>query len=299
MLKQKTIKRSFTLSGIGLHTGKKVNITVKPAPIDHGIVFYRVDLPFGEREIKISARNVSRSELCTRLVNSHGADLYTVEHLMSAIAACFIDNLIIEINGPEVPILDGSALLFFNALQNAFIEDQPSLKKYIYLNDTVRVEDGDKWIELQPYSSFSINCTIDFNHVAIKETNQSFSFDLFKDSYVKEIGKAKTFGFLKDLDYLRYNNLALGAGIDNTIALGDTDVVNKNILSYPDEFVRHKLLDIIGDLYLNGPLLCKVNSYKPGHHLTNLALMKLFDQGCWSLVTYDNLSFVNETVTAS
>ncbi len=287
MIKQRTLKTAITTTGIGLHKGEKVTLTLRPAAENTGIVFLRTDLtPMAE--FKATPELVGDTQMCTCLINDAGHRLSTTEHLMAAVASLAIDNLIIEVDAPEIPIMDGSSLPFIYLLQKAEIIEQNSLRRYIKVTKPVRVDLGDKWAELRPYDGFKIDFSIEFDHPVINGSNQRVELDITADSFMKQISRARTFGFMKDIEYLRNNNLALGGNMDNAIVLDEFRVLNPDGLRYDDEFVKHKILDAVGDLYMTGtPLLAEFVAFKSGHDLNNKVLVELMKrQDCWEYVTF-------------
>ena len=289
MIKQRTLKESVSAVGVGLHKGEKVQLTLRPAPANTGIVFRRVDLD-PVVDIKATPDVVGETTLCTCLVNEQGVKISTVEHLLSAVAGLGIDNLIIDVDSPEIPIMDGSALPFVYLIQSVGVETLNVAKRFIRIKDTIRVEDGDKWAELKPHQGFRVNFAIDFEHPVIAKTSQTMSMDLSSCSFIKEISRARTFGFMRDIEYLRSHNLALGGSLENAIVLDDYRMLNQDELRYDDEFVKHKILDAIGDLYMCGAsILGELNAYKSGHGLNNLLLREVFKQTqAWEWVTYED-----------
>ena len=286
MIRQRTLKNVIRATGVGLHSGDTIHLTLRPAVSNTGIIFRRVDLsPVVEIEAK--AKNVGETSLSTTLVQ-HGQRVSTAEHLLSAFAGLGIDNAYIDLNGPEVPIMDGSAGPFVFLIQSAGIEEQSVAKQFIRIKNSLLVKDGDKWGALEPFNGFKINFTIDFEHPAFSSRPQQVNVDLSSTSFVREISRARTFGFMKDIENLRENNLALGASVNNAIALDDYRVVNEDGLRYEDEFVRHKVLDAIGDLYLLGySLIGSFSGYKSGHEVKNKLLRKLLaDRNSWELVSF-------------
>ncbi len=282
---QRTITKAITATGIGLHSGKKVTLTLAPADVDTGIVFYRTDL---DAYIPMDATLVQDTLMSSNLVQGE-ARIGTVEHLLSAVAAYGLDNLIIEVDAPEIPIMDGSAAPFLFLIDQAGVTEQDALKKFIKIIKPVKVEDGDKWAMLEPYDDgFLMHFEIDFNHAAIAATEQTTELDFNTANFAREVGQARTFGFLKDLEYLRQHNLALGGSLDNAVVLDEDKVVNEGGLRYPNEFVRHKMLDAVGDLYVIGhPLLGKFSAYKSGHAVNNALIRAvLADKSCYEIVTF-------------
>jgi len=286
MVGQRTLKNSIRATGVGLHSGKKVLMTLKPAPPDTGIVFRRTDLP-PPAEVRARADNVGDTMLGTSLVNGE-VKVSTIEHLLSAFAGLGIDNAVVELSAPEVPIMDGSAGTFVFLLQSAGIEEQSVLKQFIRVKKRVRVEDGDKWAEFQPFDGFKVNFEIEFNHPIFKRSSSKASMDFSTTSYLREVSRARTFGFMRDLEKMRAHNLALGGNLDNAIVLDDFRILNEDGLRYEDEFVKHKILDAIGDLYLMGhSLIGEYSAHKSGHGLNNkLARALLDDASAWELVSF-------------
>jgi len=287
MLSQRTLKNMIRATGVGLHTGKKVLMTLRPAPVNSGIVFRRVDL---EQPVDIQARaeNVGDTVLGTTLV-SGSVRVATVEHLLSAFAGLGIDNAFVEVSAAEVPIMDGSAGPFVFLLQSAGIEEQRRPKRFIRVKKRLRVEDGDKWAQFEPFDGFKVNFEIEFNHPIFKRRSQHASMDFSTTSFLKEVSRARTFGFMRDLETLRARNLALGGSLDNAIVLDDFRVLNEDGLRYEDEFVKHKILDAIGDLYLLGhSLIGEFSGHKSGHALNNKLLRALLaDTSTWEEVVFE------------
>jgi len=288
MVGQRTLKNAIRASGVGLHTGTKVLMTVRPAPPDHGIVFRRVDLD-PPVDIPACAENVGETTLGTVLVKGN-ARVSTIEHLMSAFAGLGIDNAIVEVNAPEVPIMDGSAGPFVFLLQSAGIEEQAAPKRFVRILKHKRVEDGDKWAEFHPFDGFKVNFRIEFDHPIFKRRTQSASMDFSTTSFLKEVSRARTFGFMRDLEAMRSHNLALGGNLDNAIVLDDEGIMNEDGLRYEDEFVKHKILDAIGDLYLLGhSLIGEFSGYKSGHGLNNRLLRAVHaDSEAWEEVMFES-----------
>lgn len=286
MIKQRTLKNSIKATGVGVHTGQKVKLALNPAPVNTGIVFRRTDLS-PMVEIKAHPSNVGETALSTSLVNGR-AKIYTIEHLMAAFSGLGIDNAYVDIDAPEIPIMDGSAGPFVFLIQSAGIEDQAAFKKFIKIKEKIEVTNGDKFASLAPYDGFKISCGIKFDHPAFKEELQNIDIDFTDNSFVKEISRARTFGFMEDYETMRAQNLARGASLDNTVVLNDYSVVNEGGLRYHNEFVKHKTLDIIGDLYLLGhSILGHFSGYKSGHALNNLLLQELLlNQHAWEFVDF-------------
>jgi len=287
MVGQRTLRNSIRATGVGLHTGKKVLMTVRPGAVDSGIVFIRTDLP-QTQDIPARAENVGETTLGTTLIQG-AAKVSTVEHLLSAFAGLGIDNARVEVNAPEVPIMDGSAGPFVFLLQSAGIEEQHAPKRFIRVLKPVRVEDGDKWAQFEPFEGFKVNFEIEFDHPVFKRRVQRATMDFSTTSFLKEISRARTFGFMRDLETLRSRNLALGGTLDNAIVLDDAGVLNEDGLRYEDEFVKHKILDAIGDLYLLGhSLIGEFSGHKSGHGLNNRLLRALLsDSAAWEEVTFE------------
>lgn len=292
MLKQRTLKTLTRAVGVGLHSGQRVEITLRPAQPDTGIVFRRVDLP-QPVDILVSALAVTDTRMAST-ISSGGAKVHTVEHLMSACAGLGVDNLYVDITAEEVPILDGSAASFVFLLQSAGIVVQDAPRRFIRLLEPVEVRQGEgvslKWARLVPYHGYQLSFEIDFSHPAVDSTGQRVLFDMGGGSYSKDIARARTFGFTRDVEALRANGLALGGGMDNAIVMDDYKVLNAGGLRYDDEFVKHKILDAIGDLYLLGkPLLASYSAFRSGHALNNLLLRELLNQPhAWDVVTFDD-----------
>ena len=278
--------------GVGLHSGQRVEITLRPAPPDTGIVFRRIDLP-EPVDIVVSATAVSDTRLASTLSNGN-AKVLTVEHLMSACAGLGVDNLYVDITAEEVPILDGSAASFVFLLQSAGIELQNAPRRFIRLTQAVEVREGQgaagKWARLEPYHGYKLSFEIDFDHPAVDASGQRVLFDMSVGSYSKDIARARTFGFTKDVEMMRASGLALGGGLDNAIVMDDYKILNAEGLRYDDEFVKHKILDAMGDLYLVGkPLLASYSAFRSGHALNNQLLRELLKRtDCWEVVTFED-----------
>jgi UDP-3-O-[3-hydroxymyristoyl] N-acetylglucosamine deacetylase len=288
MIKQRTLKNVIRATGVGLHTGEKVYLTLRPAPVDTGVVFRRIDLDVPV-EVPAIADNVGDTRLSTSL-EKDGIKISTVEHLMSAFAGLGIDNAYVDLTAPEVPIMDGSAGPFVFLLQSAGIQEQPSAKKYIRIRKKLRLEDGDKWAQFKPLDGFKVSFTIDFDHPVIKNAIQVATVDFSTTSFVKEVSRARTFGFMHDLEALRNAGLARGGSLDNAIVMDNYHILNEDGLRYEDEFVKHKVLDAIGDLYLLGhPLIGEFSAHKSGHELNNRLLRKLInDESAFEVVSFDD-----------
>jgi UDP-3-O-[3-hydroxymyristoyl] N-acetylglucosamine deacetylase len=288
MLKQRTIKAIVKTTGIGLHSGRKVQLTLRPAAPDTGIVFTRVDLP-NAPEIRAAATSIGDTRMAS-VLQAEGARISTVEHLMSACSGLGIDNLYVDVDAEEIPIMDGSAASFVFLIQSAGIEEQPAAKKFIRVKKTVEAKEGDKYARLEPYFGFKLKFTIDFSHPAIDKTGQEFEIDLADASYSREIARARTFGFAHEVEMMREMGLARGGSMDNVIVLDEYRILNNDGLRYDDEFVKHKMLDAIGDLYVVGlPLLGSYVAYKSGHGLNNALLRELLSrEDAYEIVTFDD-----------
>ncbi|MDB5965265.1 MAG: UDP-3-O-[3-hydroxymyristoyl] N-acetylglucosamine deacetylase [Polaromonas sp.] len=292
MLQQRTLRSLTKAVGVGLHSGQRVELTLRPAAPDTGIVFRRVDLP-QPVDIVVSAQAVTDTRLAST-ISSGSAKVHTVEHLMSACAGLGIDNLYVDITAEEVPILDGSASSFVFLLQSAGIEFQNAPKRFVRLLKTIEVREGEgasaKWARLSPYNGYRLSFEIDFDHPAVDSTGQRVEFDLGTGSYTRDIARARTFGFTKDVEMMRANGLALGGGLDNAIVMDDYKVLNSEGLRYNDEFVKHKILDAMGDLHLLGkPLLAAYSAFRSGHAMNNKLLRELLSrQDAWDIVTFED-----------
>ncbi|TAN04385.1 MAG: UDP-3-O-acyl-N-acetylglucosamine deacetylase [Rhodanobacteraceae bacterium] len=288
MIKQRTLKNVIRATGVGLHTGEKVYMTLRPAAANTGIVFRRTDLA---EPVVIPARceHVGDTRLSSTLV-SDGVRVGTVEHLMSAMAGLGIDNAYVDLSAPEVPIMDGSAGPFVFLLQSAGIEEQSAPKRFIRIKKPVKVEEGDKWAQFLPFDGFKVGFSIEFQHPIFSRRASRAEIDFSTTSFVKEVSRARTFGFMRDIEMLREKNLALGGSMDNAIVLDDYRVLNEDGLRYEDEFVKHKILDAIGDLYLLGhSLIGAFFGHKSGHQLNNQLLRALIaDKSAWEEVTFDD-----------
>ena len=288
MIRQRTLKNIIRATGVGLHTGEKVYLTLKPAPVDAGIIFVRVDL---DPHVTVPAKpeNVSDTRLSTTL-EKDGVKISTVEHLMSAFAGLGIDNAVVELSAPEVPIMDGSAGPFVFLLQSAGIFEQEKLKQFIRIKKPLIVQDGDKWVKFKPFNGFKVSFAIDFDHPILQNSTQLAEVDFSTTSFVKEVSRARTFGFMDDLEALRNAGLAQGGSFDNAIVMDSFHILNDDGLRYEDEFVKHKVLDAIGDLYLLGhPLIGAFSAHKSGHELNNRILRNLVEnESAWELVSYED-----------
>lgn len=292
MLKQRTLKNVIRATGVGLHTGTKVYLTLRPAPVDTGIIFVRTDLE-PHVHIPALAHLVGDTTLSTTLIQDD-VRVSTIEHLMSAMSGLGIDNAYIEVSAPEVPIMDGSAGPFVFLIQSAGIEEQDAPKKFVRILKPVHLTDGDKTVCLEPFDGFKVSYTLLYDHPVYRRYTKSATIDFSSTSFVKEVSRARTFGFMHEFEELRNRNLALGASMDNAIAVGDYKVLNEDGLRYEDEFVKHKILDSIGDLYLMGhSLLGEFKGYKSGHALNNNLLRTLeATPDAWELVSFDSESQV-------
>ncbi len=288
MIRQRTLKNTIRATGVGLHSGEKVYLTLRPAPVDTGIVFRRTDLE-PTVEIRACAENVGETMLSTTLVKE-GVRVATVEHLLSAMAGLGIDNCFVELSAAEVPIMDGSAGPFVFLLQSAGIAEQDSAKRFIRIKREVTLEEGDKKATFLPFEGFKVSFGIDFDHPVFKGRAQTATVDFSSTSFVKEVSRARTFGFMRDIEKLRAMNLALGGSVDNAIVVDDYKILNEDGLRYDDEFVKHKVLDAIGDLYLLGnSLIGEFRGIKSGHDLNNKLLRKLrAEEDAWEVVTFDD-----------
>lgn len=287
MIRQRTLKNSIKATGIGLHTGQKVYLTLKPATENTGILFRRTDLD-PVAEIKAQALNVVDTTLSTNLC-TNGVRVATVEHLLSALAGLGIDNVIVELSAEEVPIMDGSAAPFVFLIQSAGIQEQDAPKQFIRIKKEVSVINDGKTASFKPFDGFKVGFRIDFDHPAFVNRNKEASLDFSSTSFVKEVSRARTFGFMRDIEYLRSQNLALGGSFDNAIVVDDYRVLNDEGLRYDDEFVKHKILDAVGDLYLLGrSLIGEFYGYKSGHYLNNMLLRKLLEtEDAYEVVTFE------------
>jgi len=288
MIKQRTLKNVIRATGVGLHTGKKIFLTLRPGAVNAGIIFRRVDL---DDPVEIEARpeNVGDTMLSTSLVKGD-VKISTVEHLLSALAGFGIDNAYIDLSSDEVPIMDGSAGPFVFLIQSAGVEEQNAPKRFMRIKEKVRVEDGDKWAMFEPFEGFKVGFTIEFDHPMFHDGNCKAEIDFSTTSYVKEVSRARTFGFMRDVELLRKNNLALGGTLDNAIVVDDYRILNEDGLRFEDECVKHKILDAIGDLYLLGhSLIGSFTGFKSGHALNNRLLKELLAiESAWELVSFED-----------
>ena len=290
MIKQRTLKNSIRATGVGLHTGEKVTLTLRPAAPNTGVIFHRSDLE-PPVSIPAAAENVGDTRLSTTLV-SGDVRVSTVEHLLSAVAGLGIDNLHVDVSAPEVPIMDGSAGPFVFLLQSAGLKEQNAPKKFIRIKRSVEIHDDDKWVRFDPYEGFKVGFCIDFEHPMFTSGSQRAELDFSSTSFVREVARARTFGFMRDIEALRANQLALGGSLDNAIVLDDFKILNEDGLRYENELVKHKILDVVGDLYLLGhSLIGAFTGHKSGHALNNQLIRQLkLDQDAWELVTFEDES---------
>lgn len=288
MIKQRTLKNVVRATGIGVHTGDKVYLTLRPAPVNTGIVFCRTDLdPIVQ--IPASVDYIGDTSLCTGLIKN-GVRVTTIEHLLSALAGVGIDNLYVDINSPEIPIMDGSSAPFIFLIKSAGIQEQSAPKEFIRIKKKIVVKDGEKMAMVEPYNGFKVQFNIEFDHPLFNADNQKAVLDFSSASYVKEVARARTFGFLSDYEYIRKNKLALGASLDNAIVLDEYKILNQDGLRYPDEFVKHKILDAIGDLYLLGHnLIGAFTGHRSGHSLNSQLLKVLLEtKDAYEVITFAN-----------
>lgn len=296
MILQRTIKKPVDTIGIGLHSGCRVVMRLLPAPVNHGIVFRRVDLD-GSPTVQCSPININDTTLSSTLIHNN-IKVATVEHLMSALACYGVDNLIVEVSDEEIPIMDGSSNSFLYLLDQAEIIEQTEKKKYIKIIKPLRVEVGDKWVTLEPFDGFKIALTINFgDHPLFQPPNNSFEIDFSRHSYLDEISRARTFGFMYEIEYLLKNGLGLGGNLNNAVLISEDNVINQNGLRFKNEFIRHKILDAIGDLYIIGhPIIGAFDGYKSGHALNNMLLRLLLDTpDSWQFITFDSDEDVPES----
>ena len=288
MIKQRTLKNVIRATGVGLHTGKKILLTLRPAPANAGIIFRRIDL---DVPVEIEARpdNVGDTMLSTSLVKGD-VKISTVEHLLSALAGFGIDNAYIDLSSDEVPIMDGSAGPFVFLIQSAGVDEQNAVKRFMRIKERIRVEEGDKWAMFEPFEGFKVGFTIEFNHPMFHDGNCKAEIDFSTTSYVKEVSRARTFGFMRDVELLREKNLILGGSLDNAVVVDDYRILNEDGLRYEDECVKHKILDAIGDLYLLGhSLIGSFTGFKSGHALNNRLLGELLaKESAWELVSFED-----------
>jgi UDP-3-O-[3-hydroxymyristoyl] N-acetylglucosamine deacetylase len=293
MLRQRTLKNPVRASGIGLHSGQRVFMSLLPAGPDTGVVFRRIDLA-PPVEIPATAELVRETTLCSTLVTDAKVKVATIEHLMSALCGLGVDNCVVELSAPEVPIMDGSASPFVFLIQSAGIHELPAPKKFLRIRQPVQVQDGDKFARFEPYDGYRLSFGIEFKHPVFKTSRQNATIDFSTTSYVKEVARARTFGFMNEVEYLRSRNLTLGGSLDNAIVMDEYRVLNAEGLRYDDEFVRHKILDAVGDLYLAGhPIIGAYTAYKSGHQLNNVLVRALLaDRQAWEIVTFQRVQDV-------
>ncbi|HCS63948.1 MAG TPA: UDP-3-O-[3-hydroxymyristoyl] N-acetylglucosamine deacetylase [Cellvibrio sp.] len=287
MIKQRTLKNAIRTTGVGLHTGDQIHLTLLPAPVDTGIVFRRVDLN-PPVEIKATAKNVGETTLSTCLIKDD-VRVSTVEHLMSALAGLGIDNAIVELNAPEIPIMDGSAGPFVFLIQSAGVQEQNAPKKFVRIKKEVTLWDGDKFASFLPFDGFKVSFSIEFDHPVFRDRRPHTELEFSSSTFVKDISRARTFGFMHEIEYLRSKGLARGGSMDNAIVVDQYKILNEDGLRFEDEFVKHKVLDAIGDLYMLGnSLICEYKAHKSGHSLNNRALRLLLEQSeAWELITFE------------
>ena len=288
MIRQRTLKNVIRATGVGLHTGKKVLLTLRPAPTNTGIIFRRVDIE-PAAEIPAKPKYVGETSLSTTLVKDD-IRISTVEHLLSAFAGFGIDNVYVDLTADEVPIMDGSAGPFVFLIQSAGVAEQNAAKKFLRIKEKVRVEQDGKWAMFEPFDGFKVGFSIEFDHPVFNQNNCHAEIDFSTTSFVKEVSRARTFGFMRDVEMLRSRNLALGGSLENAIVVDDHRILNEDGLRYDDEFVKHKILDAVGDLYLLGrSLIGSFEGYKSGHALNNRLLIKLLStQGAWEEITFED-----------
>ena len=288
MIFQRTLKSTIRAVGVGLHSGEKVELTLSPADTDSGILFRRADLP-GKPAFKVGPDLVNDTRLSSTLIKD-GVRVATVEHLMSAFAGLGIDNVLVDVTASEMPIMDGSAAPFLYLIQQAGIVDQKAKKRFVRVKKTVEAAEGDKWVRLSPHEGYKVKLTIEFNHPAFQKAAQSVELDFANTSYIKEIARARTFGFMHEVEYMRTNNLGQGGSMENAIVLDEYKVLNQEGLRFEDEFVRHKVLDAIGDLYILGhPLIASFEGFKSGHAMNNKLLRTLLvDPEAWEYVSFNH-----------
>ncbi|MBV8679211.1 MAG: UDP-3-O-acyl-N-acetylglucosamine deacetylase [Aquitalea sp.] len=286
---QRTLKQAISATGVGLHSGERVKLTLLPAAPDTGIVFRRTDLP-EPVDVKVEPALVNDTRLSSTLVTDTGVRVGTIEHLMSALAGFGIDNLVVEVTAAEIPIMDGSAAPFIYLLQSAGVVEQTVAKRFIRIKQPLEIVEGDKWVRLEPLDGFKITLSIEFNHPAFNLAPQKVEIDFASSSYLDEISRARTFGFMHEVEYMRQHGLGLGGSLDNAIVIDDEYVLNPEGLRFPDEFVRHKILDAIGDLYIIGhPLIAAFSGHKSGHAMNNKLLRKLLETpDAWEYASFSD-----------
>jgi UDP-3-O-[3-hydroxymyristoyl] N-acetylglucosamine deacetylase len=292
MIKQRTLRNAIRATGVGLHSGQKVTLNLRPGATNAGIVFRRVDLP-QPVDIPAAPHAVGDTRLSSCLEKG-GVRVATIEHLMSAFAGLGIDNAYVDLDGPEVPIMDGSASPFIFLIQSAGIEEQAAAKKFVRILKSVEVRQGEKWVRFDPYDGFKVTFSIDFNHPVFSRTNRTVIMDFGETSFVKEVARARTFGFMQDVENMRAAGLALGGSLDNAVVMDEFRVLNSDGLRYEDEFVKHKVLDAVGDLYqLGHPILGEFKAHKSGHALNNMLLRELLaDPKSWVYETFEDAARV-------
>ena len=289
MLNQRTLKNVIRATGVGLHTGKKVLVTLRPAAVDKGIVFRRIDLD-PVMEIPARAENVGDTSLSTSLIRE-GVRISTVEHLLSAFAGLGIDNAYVDLSASEVPIMDGSAGPFVFLLQSAGFQEQSAPKRFIRIKKSISVSDGDKWARFEPFSGFKVSFAIEFDHPFFQQSSKHAEIDFSTTSFVKEVSRARTFGFMREVEWLRGRNLALGGSLDNAVVVDDYRVLNEDGLRYEDEFVKHKILDAMGDLYIIGkPFIASYTAFRSGHAMNNQLIRALLAQpDAYEIVSFEDV----------
>ena len=298
MIFQRSIKNKVSAVGVGLHSGQKVRIVLKPAKENSGVIFKRTDIKV-PIEIKVEPQAVKETRLSST-IGKGKFKISTVEHLMSALSASGVDNILIEVDGSEIPIMDGSSISFVYLIKSAVVCEQLKFKKFAVIKNEIKISDGEKFAKFEPYKGFLVDFTIDFPHPAFKKENSRVEIDFFKDSYVNNISRARTFGFMQEVEYLRSNGLARGGSLDNAIVLDEYKILNDEGLRYSDEFVRHKILDAIGDLYMIGmPIIGKFTAYKSGHELNNRLLRALLEQKSKWAIEYLDLEDEQTSLLAS
>ncbi|EGV36608.1 UDP-3-O-acyl-N-acetylglucosamine deacetylase [Neisseria weaveri] len=290
---QRTLAKSISVTGVGLHSGERVALTLHPAPENSGITFRRTDVSGDQAEkIALTPYLINDTRLSSTIVTDNGVRVGTIEHIMSALAAYGVDNALIELNAPEIPIMDGSSLPFIYLLQDAGIVDQTARKRFLKILKQVEVKEPGKWVRFNPYNGFKVTLTIEFDHPVFNRSSPTFEIDFAGKSYVDEIARARTFGFMQEVELMRSHNLGLGGNLNNAIVIDDTDVLNPEGLRYPDEFVRHKILDAIGDLYIVGhPIIGAFEGYKSGHAINNALLRAILaDETAYEWVEFQDES---------
>lgn len=290
-MKQRTLKHSISATGVGLHSGERVSLTLHPATENTGITFRRTDLSGAQGEIiKLSPYLINDTRLSSTIITEHGTRVGTIEHIMSALAAYGVDNILIELNAPEIPIMDGSSLPFIFLLQDAGIVEQNAQKKFLKIKKEVAINDSGKSVKFMPYDGFKVALMIEFDHPVFNRSSPRFEIDFAGQNYIEEIARARTFGFMQEVELMRQHGLGLGGNLSNAIVIDDVDVLNPEGLRYPDEFVRHKILDAIGDLYIIGhPIIGAFEGYKSGHAINNALLRAvLSDEQSFEWVVFDD-----------